>query len=216
VNLQAELKERVLAAARREPAPTRPQVVARARRLSASALAVALLLFFAVGGVRAAPRPIPLVAATALGWAAVAAAALWVAFARRRSMLGPPRSALWALVAGTPTVLFGWMLLWSTRLAAQPAIWSSRIGLRCFGLTLLLAAWPLAALILARRQSDPIHPEATGAALGAAVGAAVGAFTDLWCPIAAPSHVAFGHISPILLLAVVGMIAGRVVIAIRR
>jgi hypothetical protein len=79
----------------------------------------------------------------------------------------------------------------------------------------VLGVWPLVALILARRGSDPVHPGATGAAIGAAVGCATGVLLDLWCPIADPSHVFFGHILPLLALSLAGVLLGRWLLDLR-
>jgi hypothetical protein len=59
------------------------------------------------------------------------------------------------------------------------------------------------------------NPVATGAALGAACGAAAGVMVELWCPVAAPRHVAVGHILPIAIVSVVGALMGARVIAMR-
>jgi hypothetical protein len=61
-----------------------------------------------------------------------------------------------------------------------------------------------------------VHPAATGAAIGAAVGCATGVFLDLWCPIADPSHVMFGHIVPLMMLSLGGLLLGRWLLALRR
>jgi hypothetical protein len=73
----------------------------------------------------------------------------------------------------------------------------------------------LLSLALLRRGSDPVHPVATGAALGAACGAAAGVMVELWCPVAAPRHVAIGHILPITIVSILGALLGSRVIAMR-
>ena len=88
-------------------------------------------------------------------------------------------------------------------------------GFRCLGLTVAAAVFPLVGIVIARRASDPVHPAATGAALGAASGASAGVMVEMWCPVAAPIHVAIGHILPIVVLAVLGAALGGQMIAIR-
>jgi hypothetical protein len=175
--------------------------------LFASAVAFALLVFFAVGGAHAAPRPLSVVVGTAAGWTVAAAIALFIVFARGRSMLGPPPSRLWTLTLATPLALLGWMALFSARFSAVATPFSSALGMRCLGLTLAMGAWPLLALVLARKYDDPIKARVTGAALGVTVGAAVGVLTDLWCPIVNLPHVALGHILPMGLFASAGVFA---------
>jgi hypothetical protein len=90
-----------------------------------------------------------------------------------------------------------------------------RVGFKCLGLTMAGAAFPLVGLALMRRRSDPVHPVATGAALGAASGASAGVMVEMWCPVAAPQHVASGHILPIVVLTALGALLGARVISIR-
>ena len=122
-------------------------------------------------------------------------------------MLGRSRGWLLAISALTPLVLFGWMLLWNTRYPETMAP-SPRTGSYCIELTLAIAAWPLVLLARARRERDA-NAVLTGAARGAALGALGGVLVELWCPIANPTHVAYGHILPVLLLGIVGALAGR-------
>jgi hypothetical protein len=211
-----DLRERVLASVRREPSLTRHQVAVRTALLCSSAVVVALVIFFGVGGARIGARPGLFVVGTALGWAVVALGAIWLSFVRGRSMMGRPGAWLWIVVLLAPVVLFGWMLLWNSGFPDTLRVWPGRIGLRCLSLTLAISAWPLVALAMVRRGSDPIHPAVTGAALGAAVGTAAGVLTNLWCPIANPAHVALGHVGPLLLLAAIGALLGRRLIAVRR
>ncbi len=49
----------------------------------------------------------------------------------------------------------------------------------------------------------------TSAVAAAATGAWAGFIVDLWCPIAEPAHVLFGHSFPILLLAIAGALLGQ-------
>jgi hypothetical protein len=38
---------------------------------------------------------------------------------------------------------------------------------------------------------------------------------EMWCPVAAPRHVAIGHILPIVIMAILGALLGARVIAMR-
>jgi hypothetical protein len=129
--------------------------------------------------------------------------------------LGRPRIVLLATLVVTPLVLMTWKVLWSAGFSGALDAWPGRLGFRCVGLSLLLGGWPLAALILARRRSDPLHPALTGAAFGVAVGACTWVMVDLWCPVAYVPHLLLGHLAPLLALAATGALLGRPFIAVR-
>jgi hypothetical protein len=206
------LRQRVLAAVQAEPAPSRDLVAAVDAWRIAGALAVTLALFAVRGGVRIGDRPWSLVVATALGAVAVMVAAGFVALARGRSMLGPPRARLWAMVAATPLVLLAWKWTWSSCFDAHGP---TRLGLRCLGLSLAMAAAPMAALLGGRVRSHPLHPAATGAAVGAAVGAMSWTLVDLWCPVGYLQHLLIGHVLPLALIIGSGVFAGQRWLALR-
>ena len=208
-------RERFLAEAQAEPAPTRDRMRVKNAILILSAVVVPFVGWIEAGGLRAGARPMWFVIGTALGWAMVAAWALWAALGRQGSMLGPSRRWLRNIVIAVPVAAFAWMMIWDILDPDRFAPWPDRWGEKCLKLTLVLGAWPLVALILARRGSDPVHPGATGAAIGAAVGCATGVLLDLWCPIADPSHVFFGHILPLLLLSLTGVLLGRWLLDLR-
>jgi hypothetical protein len=71
------------------------------------------------------------------------------------------------------------------------------------------------ALLLARRQSDPVHPAASGAAFGAAFGSLVGFAVDIQCGCAATQHVLLGHVLPVAAIAGVGALCGNWLLAVR-
>ena len=62
-----------------------------------------------------------------------------------------------------------------------------------------------------RRDTDVKHPKATGAALGSAAGAWGGAFLEGHCPSLDIVHMTLGHALPIVVLALLGALFGRVV-----
>jgi hypothetical protein len=199
-----ELRARVLEAARREPSPARGAVLRRRAMWIAGAAAVSVLVFAAVGGPRPGPRPLSLILWTALGSAALAAGALWSAGGRGGSMVGRPRAWLWAVAVSTPLALLAWKVGCSVGDAQMMAPWPGRVGFRCLGLSLAMAATPLAALLAARKNGDPVHPRSAGLALGVAAGAAAWVLVDLWCPVAHPRHLLIGHVLPLVLLAAAG------------
>jgi hypothetical protein len=111
-----------------------------------------------------------------------------------------------------PLVTYVWMVSWNMRYA-EPF---QRIGYRCLAMTLASGSPLLFAALWLRKRTIAVHPVAGGAALGAAAGAFGGISVDLWCPLTNSPHVLVGHVLPIVVLALVGMIAGRFVLAIRK
>jgi hypothetical protein len=212
----AHLRALVLAAAQREPAPTRGAVRARTAALLASGLVLPVVVFLLFGGLRASPRPGFLILGTAAGAAIMAAVALAIALSRGRSMLGRPGATLAAVVVVTPAVLLVWKMLVSSRYPGMTVEWPERIGLRCLRLSFLMAAWPLVAFPLARRGTAPTHPHLAGAAIGAATGAVVWVLVDLWCPVAYGPHLLLGHVAPALLATAAGAWLGGLVLGLPR
>jgi hypothetical protein len=210
-----ELKDRVLAAAASEISPTRRQLRVQTALLAASAIAVPLVLFALLGGARIGPRPLGLVAVTTLGTLAIASCALFVAFGRGRSMLGRTYPVLLATAVLVPVAFLIWKVTASAGVPGMMDAWPGRPGFRCFGLTALLAAWPVVALGWIRRGSDPVHPRMLGLALGVAAGAAAVGLVDLWCPVAHLRHLLLGHVAPMLLLGVIGMLVGARALGVR-
>jgi hypothetical protein len=211
-----DLKARVLDAARRTPSPTRGSAQARAWLVLPSSIIVAGSLYFAFGGpAHGQGRPPWFYVASALGWLGVAALSTWSVLGSGGSVTGRARPLLWATAIGTPALLFAMMFALVAIDPSVTAIHPERLGLKCFGLTVAAAAFPLLALIVVRRGSDAVHPAATGAALGAACGASAGVMVEMWCPVSEARHVAIGHIAPIVLLALLGASLGVRLLAIR-
>jgi len=213
--LAPDLKRRILAATASEPSPTRRQRRIRSAARIASALAVPLLLFALVGGPRFGPRPLGLVAMTAIGTSGIAAIALFVAVGRGSSMLGRSRRRLIATAASVPVAFLLWKVAATWGVPHMMDAWPTRPGLRCFALTALLAAWPAVALVWERLGSDPVHPRELGVALGVAAGAAAATLVDLWCPVGHVPHLLGGHVAPILLLGALGALVGGRALAVR-
>jgi hypothetical protein len=206
------LKERVLDAIHNEGSPTRRVLRERELLRSIAALGVTLALFASSRGVRPGERPWSLLAATALGAAALAILINVLALGRGRSMLGRSAVLLWAVALGSPLALLAWKMGWTLH---YDVLGPQRFGLRCLALSLAMGAAPFAVLLRSRRRSDPLHPSATGAAVGAAVGAMVWVLVDLWCPVGRPLHLLIGHVLPCLLLVVGGALLGRSWVALR-
>jgi hypothetical protein len=213
--LESDLKSRVLAAAASQASPTRRQRAIRSTILAASALAVPLFLFALAGGPRVGPRPLELVATTAIGTAIIAMSALFVAAGRGPSMLGRSRRRLLGTAVIVPVAFLLWKVASSSGVPHMMDAWPDRSGLRCFALTALFAAWPVVALVWEHRGSDPIHPRALGLALAVAAGAGAAALVDLWCPVGHAPHVVAGHVAPILLLGGAGALVGARALGVR-
>ncbi len=211
-----ELKQRVLARVRQIPSPARPEANLHRRLFMAAGLLVPLLCFFLLGGARVGERPRLLLVETALGALVLAVSSLWIVLGGGR-MLGRSRASLLAVVAFWPVSLFLWKLWCSNNAHVPEALmaWPSRPGVLCFGLTFLLGSWPLFALALSRRRSDPTHPLSLGAALGVAAGSYAALLVDLWCPVGYPWHVLLGHVLPILLIGAIGLAVGHFALGLR-
>jgi hypothetical protein len=204
-----ELRGRVLAAVRAEPAPTRSAARRRGWLTLGIAAALAVAIFTHFGGIRTSGRPGLLIFWTCFGWSVVASAAAAVAVARGRSVVGRSTAALLILIAAAPLVLLAWKI--GVTVPFGPEMrepWPGRPGFRCLGLSLAMSAPILMALLVMRRGSDPVHPGVGGAALGITAAIAAGTLVDLWCPVAYLPHVLLGHILPLVLGAVFGAWAG--------
>jgi hypothetical protein len=213
--LSPDLKNRILTATAREPSATRRQLAGRGAWLLASAIIGPLIIFAVVGGVRTAPRPVSLTALTAVGALVIAACALFVALGRGPSMLGRTRGWLVGTALVVPVAFLAWKVTSSVGVPHMMDAWASRPGYRCFALTAALAAWPFFVMAWLRRGSDPTHPRSLGLALGVAAGAAAAALVDLWCPVGHVRHLLAGHVAPMLLLGLAGVVVGHRVLALR-
>ena len=221
MTLPVDMRAKLLEATRAQPSPTRAEGARSRLWVVGTGIAVAVSLFFVFVQVRGefqhgAGRPVWFLAATLVGWTCVAACATWVALRPGEGSLGPPWRSLVIVVLATPAALFGIMLALHVADHAYMDALPRKWGWWCLGITMATGTWPLLALALVRRASDPRHPTATGAALGVAAGAWAGVLTDVWCPLTDPAHVARGHILPIFLLAFFGAVLGRWIIGMGR
>jgi hypothetical protein len=214
MNLPEGLKPRVLALVAAEPVPARSD-----RRLRGVGLALlaavampAMVMVWEEGLSHAAGRPSAIGSWVVGGMVALALASSWSVLPARRSMLGPPRGQLLAVALGVPLFVLLWLLLWHTSYVDP----FHRVGYMCLSLTAATAPWPFALLVHLSRRFEPRHPRTLGAALGSASGAWAALMVELWCPLADPSHVAIGHVLPLVLLSLVGAGFGGRLFALRR
>jgi len=209
-------KARLFERMRQEPSPTRRATRARTWLVLPAGIFVASALYFAFDGpAHGQGRPLWFYVAAATSWAAVAALSMLGAIGHERGASWRSRGLLLSVALGTPAVLFGAMLAVAVVAPELADLYAERSGFKCLGLTMAAAVFPLLALLHLRRQSDPVHPGVTGAALGSACGACAGVMVELWCPVASLAHVAVGHVLPIILLSGAGALYGARVLAIR-
>jgi hypothetical protein len=210
-------KERLLAAARRMPSPTRRAARARSWLVLPWGGLLAGACYFVLDGVEhGRGRPSWFCLASTLGWGTVAVLSMWGALGRAASASWRSRSALVAIAVGTPAVLLALSLMLAALRPERSGADLHATGLKCLGLTLAVALFPLVALTSARRESDPVHPAPAGAALGSASGASAGILVELWCPTATPWHLAVGHVLPIVVLMALGALLGARSLAMRQ
>lgn len=215
--MNADLRARILAEAKREPSPLRAEHRRRAGLVVGAGALATVGLFFGMGGSSRGARPVDLVV-FASGCALAAAIVLTRASSTRpRSMLPRPRPVLAAVVAASAPVLALFALA-SAALWPEPA--AEDVPLRthaaCAAMTVVQGLLPLAILFTLRRGSDPVHPALSGAALGMTAGAWTAAMAYLRCPHAAASHCIVAHVAPVLLFAIAGAVLGRRMLDIRR
>lgn len=207
------LRARVLAAAAKQRSPTRPRAQRMIVAVVFASIAFAWMVFELAGGFgHSSGRPLGLTLGLAGGWIVACAALTWLAMGRGGSTL-PRRPALLVAVAmATPLVCFVWMHVFHGTYE-EPY---TRFGWRCLGYTLVIAAVPLAGFFFVRRGIEPRRPAALGAAVGATCGAWAGVVMDMWCPLTNTPHVVVGHVTPLVLLGVIGAVIGHRVLGLRR
>ena len=198
-----ERRSRIIASVGGIPAPTRRELLRRQAWLILAGVAGALAIFWFEGGLRSTGRPPSLIAWTSLGTSVFAGVGMWFLFTRRRSGLRRGWASL-ALATIVPAAAFA---LWRYGLGslydlASP--WPTRIGYRCFTMSVATGGILLFAALMAWRRVDPLTPRATGAAFGAGAGLGSALLIDLWCPVSYLPHLLVGHVLPIAVLAAAG------------
>jgi hypothetical protein len=190
--------------------PTRREVQTRVRLSFSAAVVWMCGVFLSVGAfAHSASRPTLVTAAITLGLCALATTSTAVVLARGATPIGRSQSTLALTTALIPFAVLGWLASW------QPAAAHADVpaGWRCGGLTVSMGVALLAAMMIANRRSDAIHPRSLGAAFGAIAGAWGAVFAAAWCPLFDLPHTLFGHVVPVLLLTVVGALTARLLAA---
>ena len=209
----ANLRARLLAQVHDEPSPTRDHQ----RRLGGLIiLGVSVLVgleFVVSGGVRLGTRPPGFVAGTSLAWL-LGIVTLLIAL-RSRGPLGLPGAVLWALAFASLAFPFGVGVVLSGVYPTTAVPTPGHPGLLCLELSLAWSTAPLTAWVFVRRESDPVHPIAAGAAIGALAGCISGFLVNLTCTFADSRHLALGHLFPGLIQVGVGAMMGHLVLSIR-
>lgn len=210
--LPTDLRARMKAQLAAQPAPTRSEGSRNAILVHAVAIAGMLAIFEWMGGLaHSAGRPLGLTFGVAGGVSAVAAIATVLTLPKPGSML-PRRMAVYALLAVlAPLAVFAATVSWNA-FYTEPF---ARFGWRCMGLTLSTGSLLVAAIFTARRGRAVHHAGAQGAAIGAMGAIWANVLVDLWCPLTNAPHVIVGHAFPTAVLAAVGFVVGRKVLALR-
>ncbi len=212
-----DLRARVLEAARREPVRTRSKGLRERALIVALGFATPIALSLVVaGGPNTHGRPLGYEWLVGAAFTVLAGVATWAGVGQGRSMLGRPMSWRIGVATVTPVALFGVALVAS-------AIWPETTSghdapgalVTCVIFTPLFALGPLVAFALLRRGSDPVAPLLGGAAMGAAAGAWGAVGITLHCSHVTVAHVAVGHILPVVGIALVGVLVGQQIVAIR-
>jgi hypothetical protein len=215
----SDLRARILAQAKSEPAPT--MAIRRSGVILAAAVGALWSLAFALLFGLPRTRPTATLLTLAVGGGLFALGAAWVAADRGRSMLGRPQGALTAVAVVAPFgILAIAMAVAAIGIGVAPgsvvfAGGTTAQHLTCAIVTVLFALGPFLAFAYARRGSDPVHPRVLGAALGAAAGAWGGAMIDVHCTLTTVEHLALGHSLPVVFLTAVGALLGGRVFGVR-
>jgi hypothetical protein len=216
IHSEPELKQRVLAAARQVPSGVRADARSDARTIFLSSIALSLGLFLAFDGLfHSAGRPPWFLATSVATWASVAALSARGAWRWGGTFAAGSALQLTTIAVGTPALLLAVSLALARLSPGSVSPGAVGGGLPCLALTFAAAIYPLTAVCLLRRSTDPLHPIAGGAALGAASGASAGVMVDIWCPVTEAAHVLSAHVLPVAALTVIGALLGDRVLAMR-
>jgi hypothetical protein len=211
-----DLRARVMAAVRARPVAVAAVGARRRAWLVTAAFVFSAGVSVAIGRPGLRGRPLAYVLALTCAAVLIAGAATWAGVARGRSMLG--RTVGWKMAAATltPILLFVASLAFGSLWPAT-VVEDSGAGahLSCVAGTAAFALGPLAAFLATRRASDPVAPRLTGAGIAAAAGAWGALAIELHCRYTSPLHVLLGHVMPVALLALAGVVVGARLLAIR-
>ncbi|HEX7115131.1 MAG TPA: NrsF family protein [Steroidobacter sp.] len=128
-------------------------------------------------------------------------AAVW----RGRGGFGPPLLALAAIAILVTPVYALFTLLLAQHVYSSDVIVSSW-GARCVVIAALVGTTVLAAFGWALHRAVPEAPVGRAAVLGACAGAWAGAAVFFFCPSADQTHITLGHVLPVAMLTLVGML----------
>ena len=193
----SSLRDRVLAGVARQPSRTRGEGRRRAAVLFGAALV-------------AAASPLMLHDRFHVDDAAVAVGGLFVAFAsamfslgRGSLLVGHSSATLFAVAVLAPIARLAWLERWQVPGTDAVPLWA------CFARTTLSSAPLFCAAWLVKTRSIIDHPLANGAALGTTAACFGAVIADLSCARGDDFHLVVGHVAPVVLAALVGTAAGR-------
>ena len=196
-----ELLQRLRAETSARPPLTRAQRRLRAAGVAAAVLGMMSLAFLALGGAHLEGRPLHYIAGAAAGW--LVCALVSTALLARRPHEGPRPRVAWAALV-LPLLLFAWMLGLNFAYPETFASCTGRPGFACMDLNITIGGAVVLAFALLKRDGVVIHRLAFGAGLGAAAGLWSGLIVSLSCECTNPSHIALGHVLPVVLLSAAG------------
>lgn len=202
------LRERVLAAARTEHAPTRADL--GRRRLVAAGGSLAWIAVLALA-MHAHVPPASGVMLLAV-WLAAAFVVSRLSFGGRWSWGAPRELMRMAPIAISFVVVVGAVVIGLTWGHDAP-----REGhhVQCLTASAAMGVVPLALTFWVERGRDPIAPASTGAALGALAGAWSGVFMSFVCGRSEVGHTIVSHVAALVILSVVSAVIGRRLLAMR-
>ena len=202
-----DLRQAVLDAARKRPVADRKAAKSDALTKVRRPVAAAIVFFSAVASIHIGARTSDAVVGSFVALVVVAIIATSTLF-RGRSMLGRPTNILVGASIAAPIAM--WLVnVFAYGMHADLAAMPMQIHARCFATTAFYASILFAAIMYEKRESDPVHPRANGAAIGAACGAWGAAMIDLHCPATDIIHITLAHIFPIVTFAVLGFAMGE-------
>jgi len=206
----AELFERVKGAvAQATPGPRAPYGVRLAMGFCVAVATITVVSLFSQRDFRALPFERLLVVTGEV--ALLAILAVTIATARGRDGLGASIGIL-ALIALAVTPLYA---LATALTPLHPIVvdltpptlsYSLRTGFMCTAFGSAIGGIVLAAFAYSMRRGVPAGSVMRGAALGAAAGTAAGLALHLFCPHYDRAHILVGHVLPIAIFVVVGML----------